>query len=129
MAGNADLSFQREVWLIIPFSIGVAASLGMISTDIVPFIDMGDVLFEFGNIEFTLGRGVAVVCLLAVFFNRDVGFADTSGIDLWIVYATIGLILAPPLFPALEGTLAQQPAAFLAFAVQTTGFTLVSYLN
>ncbi|WP_152415916.1 hypothetical protein [Halovivax asiaticus] len=129
MAGNPDMSFQREVWLIIPFSMAVAVSLGMLSTDLVPFIDLGQILFEFGNIEFSLARGIAVACLLAVFVNRDVGFADTSGVDLWIVYATIGLILAPPLFPALQGTLAEAPAAFAAFGVQTTGFTLVSYLN
>lgn len=124
-----DMSFQREAWLIIPFTFASATALGLVDPNILPYIDMGEVFAEFGNIELSLARIVAVACLLAVFLNRDIGFTDTDGVDLWIVYATIGLVLAPPLFPAFESTLAQQPAALLSFAVQTTGFTLVSYLN
>jgi|GEM_PF-2143971 len=122
-----DVDF--EMLLIVLFSWGAATSLGLISDNIVPFIDAGATIFELGNSTFTIGRLVSIGSLLFVFFYRDAPLSDTSGIDLWIVYATIGLVLAPPLFPAFADTLAQQPAALITFAVQSTGFLLVSYIN
>lgn len=101
----------------------------MVDLSFIPFIDMGAVLFAPGNIELTIGRIISIASLLGVFFNREVGFRSTSFIDAWIVYVTIGLVLAPPLFPAFQDTLAQQPAAILSFLAQSTGFTIVSYLN
>lgn len=124
-----DNSFNPELLLILPFSWGVAISLGMIETTWIPFIDPGAVIFAPGNIQLTLGRIVAVLSLLAVFVNREVGFRATGFIDAWIVYATLGLILAPPLFPLFADTLAHGPAAFVAFTVQTTGFGIISYMN
>lgn len=115
--------------LIVVFSWGAATSLGLISDNILPFVDAGSVVFEAGNATFTIGRLVSIATLLFVFFYRDAPLSDTDGIDLWIVYATIGLVIAPPLFPALESTIASQPAALIAFTVQSTGFLLVDYVN
>lgn len=118
-----------EMLLIVVFSWGAATSLGLISDQIVPFVDAGQTLFEFGNATITIGRIASIGTLLGVFAHRDAPLRETSGVDLWIVYATIGLVVAPPLFPALENTLAAQPAALIAFTVQSTGFLLVSYIN
>lgn len=125
----AQKSLDWELILIIPFALGSAASLGLVSAEILPFIDLGQTLYEQGNIDFTAGRIIAILSLLAVFVNRDAPLSDTAGIDLWITYATIALVLVPPLLPALESSLAQQPAALIAFVVQGTGFTFVSYEN
>jgi len=129
MAQNADYSFQPEIVLIIPFSWGTAVSLGLIDSQLIPFVDAAAVLLTAGNIEFTLGRIVSLVTLFIVFAVREVGFRATSFIDAWIVYATVGLILAPPLFPAFSETIAATPAAFLAFTMQGVGFGIISYLN
>ena len=115
--------------LVVVFSWGAATSLGLIQDTILPFVDAGEILWEVGNADFTIGRLASIGSLLFVFFYRDAPLSDTSGIDMWIVYATIGLVIAPPLFPALESTLAEQPAALLAFTVQSTGFLLVDYIN
>jgi hypothetical protein len=125
----AQKSFDWELLLIVPFSIGAAASLGLVDTNVLPFLDLGETIYEQGNIDFTAGRILAILSLLAVFINRDASLGDTGGIDLWIVYTTIALVLVPPLLPALEDTLAQQPAAIIAFVVQGLGFTFVSYEN
>jgi len=118
-----------EMLLVLVFSWGAATSLGLVSDNVIPIVDAGQVLVEVGNATLTIGRVVSIASLLAVVVNRDAPLQETSGIDLWIVYATIGLVIAPPIFPALENTLAQQPAALIAFTVQSTGFLLVSYIN
>lgn len=115
--------------LVVVFSWGAATSLGLIQDNIIPFINAGEVIFQFGNSAITIGRIASILSLLFVFFYRDAPLTDTAGIDLWIVYATIGLTLAPPLFPGFADTLASQPAALIAFTVQSTGFLLVDYLN
>lgn len=118
-----------ETLLIIPFSLGAAASLGLIEGDILPVINLGETIFEAGTIDFTAGRLLSIISLLVVFINRDEPLSDTAGLDLWIVYATLALVLTPAFLPALESTLAQQPAAILSFTVQSLGFTFVSYTN
>jgi len=118
-----------EMFLIVVFSWGAATSLGLVQDQIVPFINAGQVLWELGNASITIGRITSIATLLVVFLYRDAPLSETDGLDIWIVYATIGLVLAPPLFPALQDTLAQQPAALISFTVQSTGFLLVSYIN
>jgi hypothetical protein len=124
------MSFDTETYLLFPaFALGTGATLGLISADFVPFINLGDVVLEFGTIEWTVGRVIAALALLAVLFNRQASITDTRGIDLWVTYATLGLILAPPFFPAFAETLAEQPASWIAFTVQSVGFAIVTYVN
>jgi len=124
------MSFDTETYLLFPaFALGTGATLGLISADFIPFINLGDVVLEFGTIEWTVGRVIAALSLLAVLFNRQASITDTRGIDLWVTYATLGLILAPPFFPAFAETLAEQPASWIAFTVQSVGFAIVTYVN
>ena len=124
------MSFDTETYLLFPaFALGTGATLGLISADFVPFVNLGDTVLEFGTITWTVGRIIAALSLLAVLFNRQASITDTKGIDLWVTYATLGLILAPPFFPAFADTLAQQPASWIAFTVQSVGFAIVTYVN
>jgi len=125
----ARLQFDREMVLLIVFSWGAATSLGLIEQTIIPFLDAGQAVLEVGNATITLGRLVSIASIVFVLINRDASLRETNGVDLWIVYATIGLTIAPPLFPALQDTIAAAPAAIITFTVQSTGFMLVSYLN
>ena len=112
------------------FALGTAVSLGFIETDILPFIDLGMVLLESSGIELTLGRLMSAVALLAVYFNRDAAIIDQFGIiETWIVYATLGLIIAPPFFPLLSDTIAGGLAGVVVFIIQSIGFTIVTLLN
>ena len=124
------MSFDTETYLLFPaFALGTGATLGLISADFVPFVNLGDAVLEFGTITWTVGRIIAALSLLAVLVNRQASITDTKGIDLWVTYATLGLILAPPFFPAFADTLAQQPASWIAFTVQSVGFAIVTYVN
>ncbi len=120
---------DTELYVLGPlFMFGTAVSLGLIDATWFGF-DMGQSLFESGNLELTLGRFIAIAALVGVLINRDVSLSDTNGIDLWIVYVTIGLVFAPPFFPSFAETIASTPAAFVSFTVQGIGFALVSYIN
>jgi len=125
----AEDSIDLELLAILPFSWGTATTLGLVEDTIVPFVDAGQTVWTAGNLTFSIGAVVAVAALLFVLLHRDASIKDTSGVDAWIVYATIGLVIAPPLFPAFESTLAEQPASVIAFTVQSTGFLLVDYIN
>jgi hypothetical protein len=125
----SEMDIDLEMLLILPFSWGAAVSLGLVGDEIIPFISASEVLFTAGNASITVGRIVSILALGAVFYNRDASITDTSGIDAWIVYATVGLLVAPPLFPAFQETLASGIAGLIAFTVQSTGFLLVSYIN
>jgi len=121
---------DTETYLLYPlFALGAAATLGLVQTDLLPFIDLADTFAEMGGITWTYGRVLSAASLIAVMVNRQASIRETSGVDLWVAYATLGLVIAPPFFPALSDTLAQQPASWVAFIVQSIGFAIVTYLN
>jgi len=128
----AQFELDYETYLLYPlFALGTAASLGIVSTDIVGFIDLGNVVFETGDIGWTIGRALSVVALLAVIINRDepFDFVGWGTLEIWAVYVTIGLIIAPPFFPAIQNTLVEPIWSFVAFSVQSIGFVLITYIN
>lgn len=125
-----EFEMDLEMLLLVPFSLGTLASLGLIESNIIPLVDLGSELINLGNASITLGRGLAIASLFGVLVNRDSDLIDEMGaVEVWIVYATVGLILAPPFFPILESTFAESAAGVGAFLVQAAGFTLVSYIN
>jgi hypothetical protein len=123
---------DTETFLIFPlFALGAAASLGLVESNFLPWFDLADVVLDFGNIEWTIGRLLSLGALGAVVVNRDAPF-DFDGwgvLEVWTLYVTLGLIIAPPFFPALADTLAETPAAFVSFTVQSIGFALITYIN
>jgi len=128
------MQVDREMWLIVPFLIGSMASLGLVDSTVIPGIDLAMVLHDFtGAGELTLGRAISVGALVAIVVNRDVPMMQRikawSGIEAWVVYATVGMILAPPLVPTIESFLSATPAAYFALLVQAFGFAIVSWLN
>lgn len=127
----AEFEFDTELFVFAPlFILGSLASLSLIEADVLPIIDLGDTFLELGDVRFTFGRVLAIGGLAGVLINRDTELFDNLGaIEIWVVYATVGLIIAPPFFPIFADTLAQTPAAIIAFITQSAGFTLVSYIN
>ena len=126
------LEADAETYIIYPlFALGAASTLGIIQTDIVSFIDLGSVVFETGSIQWTIGRALSLVALLAVIINRDepFDFLGWGAVEAWAVYVTIGLIIAPPFFPAIQETLLEPIWSFVAFTVQSIGFVLITYIN
>lgn len=125
------LELDKEMYFLFPaFALGTAASLGLIEPTFLPWINLDDVLLSMGNIDWTIGRVISIVALAAVFINRDTSVLERLGtLEVWVVYVTVGLILAPPIFPAFAETVAETPAAFIAFVAQSMGFAIVTYIN
>jgi len=122
-------NLDKEMWLAIPvFTLGAAVSLGLVGGSWFG-IDFSQVLIETNGVGFSVARLASLGALALVFANRDTGFRDFSGIEAFAVYATIGLILAPPFIPLVSGTLLETPWAFVAFVMQSLGIAVVSYVN
>lgn len=127
-----QFDLDTETFVLFPlFALGAAATLGLVSADILPWFNLGDVVVSFASIDWTIGRLLAIAALGGVLVNRDepLDFETWGAIEVWTFYVTIGLILAPPFFPAFADTLADTPAAFISFTVQSIGFALISYIN
>lgn len=127
------MQIDREIWLLFPFSIGAAAALGLVDTQILHFIDLADVPLEIASLELSWARLLAIVSLLAIVVNREKPFGEQirglEAAEVWMVYATIGLIVAPPLFPAFAEFLNETTAGWIAFLIQGAGFVIISYMN
>jgi len=122
--------YTIETWVLLPiFAAGTAATLGIISVDILPVVNLGETVVEAGGIEWTVGRLASAGALVAVLWNRDVAFRDTHFQDLWMAYVTLGLIIAPPFFPQFEQTLAEGTAGLITWVAQLMGFITTSYRN
>ena len=119
----------RELMIASPvFVLGSLTSLGIVGPEVMT-IDFSNVLFSQGNLRLTLGSILSIVALGYIYFNRDIGFFEFKGLELWTVAATGLLVLAPPIFPAFADSLASMPVALFAFFVQTGGFVNISIKN
>jgi len=121
---------DREAYLLLPvFIAGSASTVGLIASDFLQVIDLSTVVFSTVNIEWTLGRIIAVGALGVVTFHRDASIRETRGFDLWIMWATLGFLLAPPFFPVLAEYLHETPAGVVSFVVTGIGFSIISFKN
>jgi hypothetical protein len=125
-----QLSIDKELWLVVPvFSIGAAVSLGIVTADLGGLVDLKTVLIGVNGVDFTIARTMSLAALAIAVINRDTGFSDLGAIDVWAMWVTAGLVIAPPFVPLLEGTLLEAPYSVAAFVIQTLGITIVSYVN
>ena len=125
----AKLQLDKETWVAIPlFTLGAAITLGFVSGDLFG-IDLGQALIARGGVEITISRVMSLIALGMVTINRDIDWGELGGLDLWVVYVTAGLIIAPPFFPIVADTIAATPYSIVTFLVQTMGITLASYIN
>ena len=129
---DREFSLDIEMFVLYPlFALGVGATLGLISQDFLPVLSLDSTVIETAGIEWSQGRVLALAALVGVVANRDtdLNLDGFGGLELFVVYATVGLLVAPPFYPPLESTLAGDVAAFVSFTVTSIGFALVSWLN
>ncbi|MXR52313.1 hypothetical protein GRX03_11955 [Halovenus sp. WSH3] len=127
-----QFELDLETFVIFPlFALGTASTLGLVAADWLPVISLGDVFVEVSGIQWTIGRLLSVGALGAVILNRDdpLDFDAWGVLEVWVLYVTVGLIIAPPFFPVFEGWITETPAAFVSFTIQSIGFALITYVN
>jgi len=123
---------DKETWLLYPlFALGTSTSLGIIEPTLIPFINLSSTVTEAAGIALDWARLLSIVALLAVTINRDAALStdDWSVFEVWAVYVTVGSVVAPPFFPALQETLVEPLIAFVTLMVQSIGFVIITYLN
>jgi len=125
--GSIDLV---DIPFIGIFAFAAAAGLGLFVLPL-PFIDLNMTLFEIGQgqgrLIVTLATILSIVSLGFTFYTNQLDFSRMTGVEYWIVIATIGLVLAAPFNVILETLLPNTTAAFIAWTIQSAGVTSLSY--
>jgi len=116
------------------FLLGSLIELDLLPVDSVPLLgDPAQVLFTLGSgagsVEITLGTAMTLGALAVVAYTNEWDTAQLAGIQLWIIIATVGLIILPPFVPLLENWLSGSLAAVGALVIQTSGYTILSYVG
>jgi hypothetical protein len=123
------IDLDKELFVALPiFIIAVVMNLEILQPPNGLEI-LTQELYAFGSASFTVSRIAAIGALVFILVNRDVSLSETKGVDVWIVYATIGLIVTPPFVQAFQETLAEPGINILALIGQVMGFAIASALN
>lgn len=130
MRGEIDLNDA----VVSPFFVlASAVSTGLLSLELFG-VGFSDSIFTIGSgagaIEVTVAKMIAIAALGIVFTTNRPDLSDMSELEMWTAIATIGLVLAPPFMPAVEGMITgSQIAGIIAVTVQAGGFYSLSYLG
>lgn len=130
----ADLSIDgNDLWALPIWIAGTLGSLDLLSLDIGGY-GLDTVLIsmtaEGHTTEITVGIALAMLALGWVLWTNDLGWRGWTGIQLWVVLATVWLVLSPPFVPIMESIIMSSGIAKLvAFTLQTVGFSTISYLG
>lgn len=125
----ADLSLDGNDLFAAPlFVLGSLVQLELVNNSWFGFDLLGEVM-SFGSASVSVAQVLSMGALLYVLYTNDLDFGGLTGVNLWLVYVTIGLVFAPPFYEPLGDLLTTQAGALIAFLAQTTGFTIISYLK
>lgn len=129
----AEMKVDRELVLAIPFMLGSLVTLDILAADSLQVVDLAYVWYAGHGMTLQTAHLLQIVPLAMIVINRDQSFVKQiralGAIEAFIVYVTVGLVIAPPFLPELAGTVAYQPLAFMTFAVQTIGLGIISFIN
>ena len=126
---STSMRVNLHDYLLLPvYVICIAVALGLITSDPMGF-DLGQAVWESGDHYLSIANLGALATLAYVAYSNDWSNAHLSSVQIWIIIATVGLIIAPPFFPVLEGTLTETPAALVAAGIQIGGYVTFSYVG
>lgn len=127
---SVNLDIDDEIYVIVPLYMVSLFYLFLDSNIWKPVDDVfKSIVYTHEHIEVTFALIVAVACLLFIIVHRDRTLRETKGIDVWVVYATIGILVTPPFVPMFEEVLATTPANIFAFWSALIGIFIASALN
>lgn len=129
-----DLALDIEDLYALPFfMIGSMGQLGFLNVSLLG-ISLSDILYSFSAngyvTNISLGMVISLIALLYVLWTNDLGWRGWSGLQIWLVIAVIWLVISPPFVPIMHTLLlGSSIGAFVAFFLQTIGYTTLSYLG
>lgn len=105
--------------------IGPAEFLGVSSSEVLLAFGSGQ-----AETEITLALILTVVPFLLALVTNDWGFSAATGIQIYLVLATIGIMILPPFMPLLEYALSNsEAAAVVSLFIQSSGYISISYMG
>ena len=116
----------------VAFLLASAISVGFVT---VPGTSMfSDTIFELGSgaeaAEFSIAKLVSLVALFAAIASNRTDFSALNSVEYWVAVTTIGLVIAPPFMPLIQGFIQQSMVAgAFALIIQAGGFFIISYLG
>ncbi|SDJ63073.1 hypothetical protein SAMN05216226_106103 [Halovenus aranensis] len=127
---NTAMEVNTHDFLVFPVFVAAAAvALGILDSTLMGF-DLSTTLLDLGeNHALSIANGLAIASLGVVAYTNDWHSTEMTGIQAWLIVATVGMVIAPPFFPVFTETLAETPGALVALAVQCGGFLTFSWLG
>lgn len=127
MQGQLDI----EDALLSPFFVlSSAIAVGLINLQLMGF-NLASTALTFTSQGYTstitYAGILSLIALLATYATNRRDFSGMGALELWVVIATIGLVIAPPFVPILGGLLNNTLAALVAVVVQAGGYYSLSY--
>lgn len=127
---GVDLDLDAEMAAVIPVYL-IAILYIFIDPTVYEPLDsfMNNVIWEKDYIVLSYAAIIALLCLGAIVVNRDRSLRDTKGIDVWIVWLTTALILAPVSPIILDGVITGAPVNIIALVSALLGIMVASAMN
>lgn len=114
------------------FAVAALFANGVIPGDVLGgTFDPTQSLFSLGpETQISYATVVAIAAIALVLWTNKPQLDVYGGIQAWVVIVTIGLILAPPFVPLISNWMAAEPwLGIVSFLLQTTGYTVVSFMG
>ncbi|MFD1585502.1 hypothetical protein ACFR9U_00790 [Halorientalis brevis] len=129
MQGKLDLPDA----VISPFFVlSSAIAMGLINFELMGF-DLASTALEFtsdGYVSTVTYAGIiSLLALLIAYATNRRDFSGMGFVELWVVVATVGLVIAPPFVPVLSGLLSNKFAGLIAVVIQAGGYYSLSYVG
>ena len=129
-----DLALDGNDLLALPvFMLGSLGQLGFLSLSVAG-ISLSTVLYSVTadgyTTQISLGLLLSIAALGYVMWTNDLGWRGWSGLQIWLVIVVVWLVLSPPFVPIMKTLLLGSTwGGFVAFVLQTIGFSTLSYLG
>ncbi|WP_335999363.1 hypothetical protein [Halorientalis halophila] len=127
MQGKFDLD---DVVVSPLFVLSSAIATGLISFTLLGF-DFASTALQFTSDGYkttiSYASIISVLALLAAYASNRKDLSQMTNVERWILFATIGLVIAPPFMPVLDGLLTNKLAGLVAVVIQAGGFYSLSY--
>jgi hypothetical protein len=113
------------------FVVASMISLGLIPSEWFG-IDFANAVYTFsgssGSTEITIATVISLAVIGYAYYTNRQDLSQFERLEIWIITATVALILAPPFVPILEDLISGGDfPAFIALIIQAGGYYSLSF--